>query len=186
MANLLTRNTMRRQFFRAPTAGVAALLWCAHAAFALTAPNIVPINAQLVTSGQPTRESLTHLRAEGFDAVIYLAPSTVQDAIEDEPELLKAQGIEFVHVPIVFSKPTPADVEAAAAALERLQGKKVLVHCQVNLRASSIVFLYRTIWRHEDPAKAYESVSRVWVPEGPWKRLITQELKDHQVRFEPM
>jgi len=48
------------------------------------------------------------------------------------------------------------------------------------------VFLYRAIWRHEDAGKAYESVSRVWVPEGPWKRLIAAELKRHGVAFEPM
>ena len=169
-----------------PRIAAAAALLLASRAFALDAPNVVPIDAQLVTSGQPTRTSLTHLRKEGFDAVIYLAPSTVEDAIQDEPALLRSQGITFVHVPIVFSKPTPADVEAAAAALERLRGKKVLVHCQVNMRASSIVFLYRAIWRHEDPAKAYESVTRVWVPEGSWKRLIADELKDHGIRFEPM
>jgi len=163
-----------------------AVLCCANAAFALTAPNVVPIDDQLVTSGQPTRKSLEHLKEEGFEAVIYLAPSSVGDAVKEEPDILRAQGIEFVHVPIVFSKPTPADVDAAAAALERLRGKKVLVHCQVNMRASSIVFMYRTIWRHEDPATAYEAVTRVWVPEGPWKRLISQELKAHEIRFEPM
>lgn len=116
-----------------------------------------------MTSGQPTRESLAALKSEGFDAVIYLAPSDVVDAIADEGEILQAQGIEFVHVPIRFRAPAPADVEQVARVLDRLDGRKVLVHCQVNMRASSVVFLYRAAYRGVDPAKAYESVTRVWV-----------------------
>jgi hypothetical protein len=65
-----------------------------------------------------------------------------------------------------------------------LGSRKVLVHCQVNLRASSMVFLYRTIVLKEDPRVAYEAVSGVWSPEGPWRRLIETELRKHNVAFE--
>ena len=36
---------------------------------AVRAPNVVPIHATLVTSGQPGAEGLAELKAEGFEAV---------------------------------------------------------------------------------------------------------------------
>jgi protein tyrosine phosphatase (PTP) superfamily phosphohydrolase (DUF442 family) len=149
------------------------------------APNVVPIDARLVTSGQPSAKGLRALRERGFEAVIYLAPSTVHDAVAEEPDILKAQGIEFVHIPIPFDAPGENHFLAVAEALRRLRERKVLVHCQVNLRASSMVFLYRAIVEKQDPAKAYEAVARVWSPEGPWKTLIASELRKNGIAFEP-
>lgn len=50
----------------------------------LAAPNVVEISPRLVTSGQPSAEALAGLKAQGFEAVIYLAPPTVTDAVRDE------------------------------------------------------------------------------------------------------
>lgn len=150
----------------------------------IDAPNVVPITAGLVTSGQPSAQALATLGRLGFQAVIYLAPETVADAVKEEPELLAAQGIEFVHVPIPFAAPNEQHFLAVAAALERLHGRKVLVHCQVNMRASSMVFLYRVLRRKEDPALAYEAVAGVWSPGGPWRKLLVDQLRKHQVDFD--
>lgn len=154
------------------------------AALAVTAPNVVPIDAKLVTSGQPKAEALAALAAEGFEAVLYLAPSSVPDAVKDEASILQKQGIEFVHIPIPFAAPAAAHVEAVSAALQRLQGKKVLVHCQVNMRASTLVFLYRVLQRKEDPAQAYDEVRRVWTPQGPWRDLAKRQLSEHGISFD--
>jgi len=151
---------------------------------ALNAPNVVIIDARLVTSGQPTAESLQTLRAEGFEAVIYLAPASVADAVKEEPTILAKQGIEFIHVPIPFGAPAESHFDAVSAGLDRLEGKKVLVHCQVNMRASTMVFLYRVLHRKEPPAAAYDSVTQVWTPQGPWKQLAQGLLEKGGVKFE--
>lgn len=151
----------------------------------LAAPNIVPITPLLVTSGQPSSHALAKLGEMGFQAVLYLAPSSVPDAVKNEPELLAAQGIEFIHIPIPFNAPEEGHAVAVSAALQRLQGKKVLVHCQVNMRASSMVFLHRVLYGKEDPARAYEAVARVWSPGGAWRTLLAGQLAKHQVNFEP-
>jgi protein tyrosine phosphatase (PTP) superfamily phosphohydrolase (DUF442 family) len=150
----------------------------------LDAPNVVPITERLVTSGQPTAEALGKLKAMGFGAVIYLAPPTVSDAVRDEAMIVAKQGITYVNLPIRFDEPTGADFDAFAGVLRGLGDRKVLVHCQVNMRASTLVFLYRATVLHEDPRMAYESVSRVWTPNGPWRRLMEDELRKHQVKFE--
>jgi protein tyrosine phosphatase (PTP) superfamily phosphohydrolase (DUF442 family) len=150
----------------------------------LDAPNLVPISPTLVTSGQPSAQALGMLRAQGFEAVIYLAPPTVPGAVRDERGIVTRQGLAFINIPIKFGNPTDADFEEFSAALKGLGQRKTLVHCEVNMRASTMVFLYRTIVLKEDPKVAYQAVEGVWVPHGPWRTLIEDELKKHKITFE--
>lgn len=152
---------------------------------AIKAPNVVPISSRIVTSGQPTADALAHLGEQGFQAVIYLAPPTVSDAVPGEADIVRRQGLQFVNIPIEFGEPTDADFEQFAAAMTRFQDRKVLVHCQVNMRASTMTFLYRVIKAHEPPEQAYQAVARVWSPRGPWNRLLTSELRKAGIAFEP-
>jgi protein tyrosine phosphatase (PTP) superfamily phosphohydrolase (DUF442 family) len=147
-------------------------------------PNLVQATATIFTSGQPAVKSLEGLKAQGFEAVVYLAPPTVPDAVRDEARIVGGQGLVFVNIPIVFDNPTERDFETFAAVMKSLGERKVLVHCQVNLRASSMVFLYRTIVGRERPDEAWKAVEKIWTPRGPWKRLIEEQLKKHGVAFE--
>ncbi len=149
------------------------------------APNAVVISPMLTTSGQPKAASLAALGAAGYQGVIYLAPLTVEDAVRDEADILQRQGISFTNIPITFNQPGEQDFEAFNAAMAQLQGRKVLVHCQVNLRASSMVFLHRVIVGKENPEVAYQAVSKVWTPDGRWKNFIVATLKKHGLDFEP-
>lgn len=150
----------------------------------LVAPNVVVVSPHLVTSGQPSADALANLKALGFEADIYLAPPTIPDAVRDEQLIVTRQSLTFINIPIKFDNPTEADFETFASLLQGLGNRKTLVHCQVNLRASSMVFLYRVIILKEDPQLAYQGVAGVWVPEGPWRRLIEGQLRKHKVAFE--
>lgn len=147
-------------------------------------PNLVQATARIHTSGQPPAKTLEGLKAQGFEAVVYLAPPTVPDAVQDEARIVGGQGLVFVNIPIVFDNPTRRDFETFAAVMKALGSRKVLVHCQVNLRASSLVFLYRTIVGREDPEIAWKDVAKIWTPRGPWKRLIEDELRRNGIVFE--
>lgn len=169
-------------------AAVAAVLFAASAYSqeqSIQAPNVVAISPRLVTSGQPTAQSLARLGEQGFKADIYLAPLTVPDAIPNEKEIVEKQGLEFVNIPIPFGKPTEADFDRFVEAMNRFRDKKVLVHCQVNMRASTMTFLYRVIVGHEPPEQAYEAVAGVWSPKGPWKELLVAQLRKANIAFEP-
>ena len=99
--------------------------------------------------------------------------------------MLRAQGIEFAKVPIHWTDPTEGDYAAFAAAMKRVPDGKVLVHCQINLQASSMTFLYRVIELKEPPDKAYDSVAAVWSPNEVWKRYIAAELARANIAFDP-
>jgi protein tyrosine phosphatase (PTP) superfamily phosphohydrolase (DUF442 family) len=153
----------------------------------LGAPNEVVIDANWVSSGQPTRAGLQRLKALGFDRLLYLAPFTVGDAIADEPELVRAQGLRFDHVPIPWDAPALAHVDAVFAVLKDWPTSgKGLVHCQVNMRASVLVFLHRVLVRGHDPEQAWSAVSKVWTPRGRWRALVDAALERGGVRFEPL
>lgn len=151
----------------------------------LVAPNVVPIHDRLVTAGQPRAAALSSLGALGFQAVICLAPPTVSDAVPEEPELLRRQGIGYLDVPIPFDAPGQAHVDDFLAAMARFMDRKLLVHCQINMRASCMTFLHRVIVGREVPEKAYEAVARVWSPNGPWRMLLVEQLRRHGSDFEP-
>jgi hypothetical protein len=61
------------------------LAWASSAAHAQlgpgAAPNIVQVSPLIYTSGQPTAQALAGLGTQGFEAVIYLAPPTVGEAV---------------------------------------------------------------------------------------------------------
>ena len=167
----------------------AALAWPgAQAKPDATAPagpvNRVDIDALLSTSGQPSRDYLATLKGQGFEAVVSLVPTGAPEAVADEGEILSRQGLSYVHLPIAFGQPTDADVAQVFAALRALDGRRVLLHCELNFRASSMAFLWRVIERHQDPALAYEALTRVWAPNGAWRRLIEGQLRQHQIAFE--
>jgi protein tyrosine phosphatase (PTP) superfamily phosphohydrolase (DUF442 family) len=164
--------------------GLVFVLWTAAVA-ALEAPNVVVISPRLVTSGQPAEASLTSLGKEGFKAVVYLVPTTMRDAIPREPEIVREQAIAFEKVTIHWQDPVDADYDNFAAAMKRAPEGKLLVHCQMNLQASSMTFLYRVIALGESPDKAYESVAAVWSPNPAWKRFITAQLARANIAFEP-
>jgi protein tyrosine phosphatase (PTP) superfamily phosphohydrolase (DUF442 family) len=163
----------------------------ACAAFAVQAQtprgmqNVVEITPKLTTSGQPNADALGALREQGYEAVVYLAPPTVGDAVREEAYIVGRQGMIFVNIPIKFDNPTEKDFEAFVAVLNALAGKKVLVHCQVNMRASSMVFLYRAVIGKEAPDEAYKAVTKIWVPQGPWKKLIQEQLQKNKISYDP-
>ncbi len=150
----------------------------------IVAPNVRVISPLLVTAGQPDRASLQRLKAEGYAAVISLAPGNTADAVPDQAQILAAQGVEFVHIPVPWQSPEAGHLDAMASAMQRLKGKKVLVHCQMNMRASAFTFLYRTIHEKEDPARAWSEVKALWTPTNQWAGFVETQLRKHGIAFE--
>lgn len=150
----------------------------------IIAPNVRVISPLLVTAGQPDRASLQQLKAHGYAAVISLSPGNTSDAVPDQAEILAAQGVEFVHIPIPWQTPEAKHLDAMAVAMQRLKGKKVLVHCQMNMRASAITFLYRAIHEKVDPAVAWGDVKPLWTPTNQWAGFIGAQLRAHGIAFE--
>ena len=145
------------------------------------AVNHVVIHDRLHTSGQPESSQLSSLAERGFEMVINLAPPTTQGAIATEGQLVAENGVTYINIPVNWRNPTYADFALFSGVLDQAKDRQVLVHCQVNKRASIFTFLYQVV--HADVAveEAFKFVERVWVPEDQWVTFGKMVLEKHGI-----
>ena len=143
----------------------------------LNIPNQKQIQPNLITAGMPDREALLSLRQEGFEAVISLALPNSQPAPEpDESVIVTSQGLSFMQIPVLFDQPTLDDFRLFRTLLDQLQGKKVLVHCALNYRVSSFVYLYRVLSGLATEPEARADLEAIWQPDEVWSDFIEEVL----------
>lgn len=131
------------------------------------------------SSGQPTKTQLEQLESEGFERIIYIAFSNNGNAFADEDVIVKELGMEYVHIPVVWDKPSASDFYAFADVMKRYPDKKSLLHCQVNYRASAFSFLYRVIYQDISVTAAKADMNSVWQPNETWRKLIFSILEEN-------
>jgi hypothetical protein len=61
--------------------------------------------------------------------------------------------------------------------------RKVLVHCQLNMRASAFTFLYRVVHEQVPPQQALEALRAVWIPRDQWADFVAAVLDRHAIDF---
>lgn len=144
--------------------------------------NFRKISDRVGTAGQPTAEQFAAIKAAGYDTVINLAMPDSTNAIANEAELVAAQGMEYVHIPVVWEQPEQQDLQDFFAMMASHQGHRVFVHCALNWRVSCFIFLYKIIEQGADPDLARQALHEIWQPNATWERFIAQALELHAVR----
>lgn len=147
--------------------------------------NLLIHSERLHTSGQPNAEQLAVLRPSGYALVINLSPPDVIGAVPEEAVLVAGSGVGYVNIPVAWGQPRYADFALFSAVMQAAQDRRVLVHCQANMRASAFVFLYRVIHERADPQIAYEDVLSLWVPDVQWSGFMRETLARHGIDFAP-
>ncbi|MGA1741559.1 MAG: protein tyrosine phosphatase family protein [Pseudohongiellaceae bacterium] len=138
--------------------------------------NFRQYSSSFASSGQPTREQFQTIADNGFERVVYIAFTNNQNALSDADQLVKSLGMEYMHVPVDFNNPLPDDFYAFADSMQRNTGKKTLLHCQVNARATAFSFLYRVIYEDVPVAEAKADMNTVWQPNAVWRDFIFEIL----------
>ena len=124
------------------------------------------------SAGQPTLEQFQVIAEQGFERIVYIAFTNNPNALADEDLVVKGLGMEYMQVPVDFSNPLPDDFYAFADSMRRNTGKKTLLHCQVNARATAFSFLYRVTYEDVPVAEAKEDMNTVWQPNAVWRDFI--------------
>ena len=127
--------------------------------------NFIQISENLGTSGQPNPEAFQDIAQAGYQVVINLAPSDANRSLPNEGEIVAANGMQYVHIPVIWNNPKLEDWETFAKTMAAHQDKKVFVHCQANMRVSAFVMLYRHIKLGLDLATARQPILPMWKPE---------------------
>jgi uncharacterized protein (TIGR01244 family) len=139
--------------------------------------NFLRIDDGLATSGMPRPEDFAALRQAGFDVVINLALPTSDNALPNEGELVSAQGMTYVHIPVKFDTPQPADFERFTRVMDACAGQRVFVHCAANMRVSAFVFLHR-LSHGTDRGAAENDLTKIWQPDGVWQGFVNARLQE--------
>ena len=131
----------------------------------------------LVSSGQPSPAELTAIRDAGYQVLINLVPLDAEMALPDERAIVAALGLQYIHIPIVWDAPQIADAEQFFQAMETHRAQKVFVHCEVNYRASAMLYLYRRKYLGVDEQGAQQDLQWLWEPNATWKKFMDEVLE---------
>jgi len=130
------------------------------------------LNERVATSGMPRPEQFAAIRSAGFEVVVNLALPTSDNAMANEGDLVTAQGMAYVHIPVNFERPAREDFQKFERVMDAFSERKVFVHCAANMRVSAFMYLYRV---RKDPScapDARKDMQRIWEPDGAWREFI--------------
>lgn len=167
--------------FVAVLGGLGQFMASACAADLSDISNYRQYSATFASSGQPTKKQLAMLQADGFERIVYIAFSSGGKAIADEDVLVKELGMDYIHIPVTWDKPSKSDFYAFASVMQREPDRKTLLHCQVNYRATAFSFLYRVLYQGVTVAAAKADMNSVWQPNEVWRDLIFDVLDDNGI-----
>ena len=80
--------------------------------------NRIDYSPSLTTAGQPTEAELPLIASAGFDQVIFLAFTNHPKAVAHEDDIVRDQGLQFIHIPVEWGSPSTADFAAFAAVMQ--------------------------------------------------------------------
>lgn len=138
--------------------------------------NYLPISQNLATSGQPTEAQLQSIAASGYKHIINLAPHNAENALDDEAAVVGVLGLDYIHIPVDFKRPTDADFNQFKTALDSTSNDKVWVHCAANMRVSAFIYRYRREVLNEDATAAQLDLYKIWRPFGVWQEFLNEAL----------
>ncbi len=144
--------------------------------------NYLVISDTIGTAGQPTPSQFADIRATGYDIVVNLAMPDSSNALPNEQQLVARQGMLYVHIPVLWERPTAQNLEQFFDVMARCRGKRVFVHCVMNMRVSVFVYLYRVIWLGVSQETAEEHLFRIWNPNVVWQRFLDDSLAEYGIR----
>lgn len=144
-----------------------------------------PISAEIGTAGQPNAFQFALIRSAGYQVVINLALSTSENALLNEATIARSTGLEYIHIPVVWDKPTLMDFEFFCQVMRRKQGKKLFIHCAANKRVAVFVYLWRRIHQQISDQVAQRDLYQIWKPNETWQTFIDSVLDRETIQETP-
>ncbi len=136
--------------------------------------NFLKISDTIATSGQPTLEQFSAIKKAGYQVIVNLALPESPNALKDEKQIVESQGMQYVHIPVVWENPTIENVKEFFSLMEANTDKKVFVHCAANMRVSAFMYLYRHIHQGISDEDAKKDLQKIWIPNEIWQSFIEQ------------
>lgn len=142
--------------------------------------NYLKISNSIATSGQPTKEQFSAIQQAGYQLVVNLALPESTNALPDEKQIVEAEGMQYVHIPVVWEKPTIENVNEFFSVMEANTDKKVFVHCAANMRVSAFIYLYHRLHESISEEEAKKDLQKIWVPNENWQKFMNQVIENYR------
>jgi len=135
--------------------------------------NYHDISGLFTTSGQPNSYQLKLISKNAYDAVINLAPNSVfEGAVLNEAEILIANKVKYIHIPVDFNNPTKDDFLLFVKSLNENKDKKIWIHCAANMRVSAFVYKYRRDVLGLEVKEVIKDMELIWFPNRIWNAFL--------------
>jgi protein tyrosine phosphatase (PTP) superfamily phosphohydrolase (DUF442 family) len=134
------------------------------------------VSENLASSGMLELEEYQKIKAYGFQHVVNLIPG---NQIK-ERKVVESMGMSYEQIPVDWGNPTLADFEAFVDLMNSYGDDKVYVHCELNWRASSFVYLYRVTQLGISSDEAMKDLTEIWQPKDGWQEFIDDTLAAYQ------
>ncbi|MDF5716153.1 MAG: protein tyrosine phosphatase family protein [Rhizonema sp. NSF051] len=138
------------------------------------------LSDSIATSGQPTIEKFSAIKDSGYQIVINLALPTSSNAYNNEKQIVEAQDMQYIHIPVVWETPKIEDFTQFFSIMEANTDKKVFVHCAANMRVSAFMYLYRRLHDNMSESEAKKDLHQIWNPNENWQKFMQQVIDQYQ------
>ncbi len=142
--------------------------------------NFHEISPSLGTAGQVFPLHLPRLKSEGYTLVVNLGVARAESNLEESFHVT-GTGMSYVQIPVAWETPSADDLQLFFAVMDARQGRKTLVHCFANYRASAFTYLYRIKREGVPEPEARKDLMAVWNDEAfaeypQWREFIDAAL----------
>ena len=139
--------------------------------------NFLNFSENLACAGLPTKNQLMDIKTAGFRHVINLG--LYDDPVytlPGEADSLKALGLGYIHIPVLFNHPTRHNFDDFITVMEANRSEHIFVHCAMKMRASTFLGLYGIICQNLPHKAAFEPMLKIWQPNSIWQTFIDTTL----------
>lgn len=123
---------------------------------------------KLASAAQPSPEQLAELKAQGWEVVVNLSPSSTRNALKDEASTVEALGMDYVHFPVDCSRLRPVHYQTFRGVLNGLEGRRVFVHCGGNIKSSNLIHMYHVLEKGVPAGESFATLKTIQDPEPKW------------------
>ena len=128
--------------------------------------NFLKVNTDFCTGGQPRPEHFAQLKADGVRAVLNLRTAE-EYRIDDEIAAIKAAGLKYFHVPVVYTQPASASVDEFLKVTDDPANRPLFIHCTAAIRVGAFWLIRRVVrdgWTYDAALAEARKVGLVNAP----------------------
>jgi protein tyrosine phosphatase (PTP) superfamily phosphohydrolase (DUF442 family) len=133
------------------------------------------VSEQLASSGNLELKEYQHIKNYGFKHVINLIPGMQLK----EKKHVQSLGMSYQQIPVIWEQPTQENFAKFVALMNSYGSDSVFVHCELNWRASTFVYLYRVTQLGHAKEAAKKDLLAIWTPSEHWQSFIDNTITSY-------